>query len=141
MRAAVGILRSNSRGIVWRLRRLLYGLLPVARHNARLRWRPVTMPLLRCGSNTELAADNAIRTKVFTLVLIANQFSASVSRNGRKKQGNDFVQRDRKSSVWRSEEHTSELQSPCNLVCRLLLEKKKRLSRPSNDHRRRTHSA
>src|SRR2546426_4302896 len=40
----------------------------------------------------------------------------------------------------RSEEHTSELQSPCNLVCRLLLEKKKqklphtyaRLSRPGN---------
>src|SRR5256885_10019909 len=34
-----------------------------------------------------------------------------------------------RSSTWilarRSEEHTSELQSPCNLVCRLLLEKKK----------------
>src|SRR5256885_12276909 len=29
----------------------------------------------------------------------------------------------------RSEEHTSELQSPCNLVCRLLLEKKKNKSR------------
>src|SRR6266850_8584143 len=28
--------------------------------------------------------------------------------------------------VDRSEEHTSELQSPCNLVCRLLLEKKKK---------------
>src|SRR5256885_7249674 len=28
----------------------------------------------------------------------------------------------------RSEEHTSELQSPCNLVCRLLLEKKKILA-------------
>src|SRR2546426_3867014 len=28
----------------------------------------------------------------------------------------------------RSEEHTSELQSPCNLVCRLLLEKKKEFS-------------
>src|SRR3989454_8512071 len=28
--------------------------------------------------------------------------------------------------VTRSEEHTSELQSPCNLVCRLLLEKKKK---------------
>src|SRR5688500_20339543 len=27
----------------------------------------------------------------------------------------------------RSEEHTSELQSPCNLVCRLLLEKKKKM--------------
>src|SRR2546426_9823538 len=35
----------------------------------------------------------------------------------------------RRPSRWRttrSEEHTSELQSPCNLVCRLLLEKKKR---------------
>src|SRR5256885_8359765 len=35
----------------------------------------------------------------------------------------------RKRQDWpsrrRSEEHTSELQSPCNLVCRLLLEKKK----------------
>src|SRR5256885_6282150 len=29
----------------------------------------------------------------------------------------------------RSEEHTSELQSPCNLVCRLLLEKKKKQKR------------
>src|SRR2546426_4878102 len=29
-------------------------------------------------------------------------------------------------SLLRSEEHTSELQSPCNLVCRLLLEKKKK---------------
>src|SRR5256885_11693771 len=29
-------------------------------------------------------------------------------------------------NVERSEEHTSELQSPCNLVCRLLLEKKKK---------------
>src|SRR2546426_2130868 len=29
-------------------------------------------------------------------------------------------------SEGRSEEHTSELQSPCNLVCRLLLEKKKK---------------
>src|SRR5256885_5771026 len=31
----------------------------------------------------------------------------------------------------RSEEHTSELQSPCNLVCRLLLEKKKYMSFPA----------
>src|SRR2546426_5416806 len=31
-----------------------------------------------------------------------------------------------KNSFERSEEHTSELQSPCNLVCRLLLEKKKK---------------
>src|SRR5205807_6989101 len=34
--------------------------------------------------------------------------------------------------TWRSEEHTSELQSPCNLVCRLLLEKKKHQPIKSN---------
>src|SRR5256885_7283757 len=32
-----------------------------------------------------------------------------------------------KPQIVRSEEHTSELQSPCNLVCRLLLEKKNTL--------------
>src|SRR3989454_1407656 len=35
------------------------------------------------------------------------------------------VERKRHAERARSEEHTSELQSPCNLVCRLLLEKKK----------------
>src|SRR2546426_6082883 len=39
----------------------------------------------------------------------------------------------------RSEEHTSELQSPCNLVCRLLLEKKKRSRDESTHHRDRRH--
>src|SRR5256885_9924508 len=34
----------------------------------------------------------------------------------------------------RSEEHTSELQSPCNLVCRLLLEKKKTYKQPHIGH-------
>src|SRR5256885_3474050 len=33
----------------------------------------------------------------------------------------------RRRLAQRSEEHTSELQSPCNLVCRLLLEKKKQI--------------
>src|SRR5256885_7546477 len=43
--------------------------------------------------------------------------------------GNLWVYSDRRpiaaASMDRSEEHTSELQSPCNFVCRLLLEKKK----------------
>src|SRR5205807_5309400 len=38
----------------------------------------------------------------------------------------------------RSEEHTSELQSPCNLVCRLLLEKKKTSSTTTFRSRRTT---
>src|SRR5688500_19915939 len=37
-------------------------------------------------------------------------------------------------STSRSEEHTSELQSPCNLVCRLLLEKKTTRKRASTQH-------
>src|SRR2546426_7394445 len=39
----------------------------------------------------------------------------------------------RRAPDTRSEEHTSELQSPCNLVCRLLLEKKKN---PAREHPR-----
>src|SRR5688500_20350141 len=35
-----------------------------------------------------------------------------------------FLARQSHQDLGRSEEHTSELQSPCNLVCRLLLEKK-----------------
>src|SRR5256885_9860144 len=44
----------------------------------------------------------------------------------------------RQVAAQRSEEHTSELQSPCNLVCRLLLEKKKKsrrcLTTPPSPH-------
>src|SRR2546426_4994074 len=40
------------------------------------------------------------------------------------------VVRGRHRRAVRSEEHTSELQSPCNLVCRLLLEKKKNTKLP-----------
>src|SRR5688500_20044410 len=41
----------------------------------------------------------------------------------------------------RSEEHTSELQSPCNLVCRLLLEKKKNNKSNDADNSSTHHSA
>src|SRR2546426_3869138 len=45
-------------------------------------------------------------------------------RRRRRRRGGDGRRRRRR--LGRSEEHTSELQSPCNLVCRLLLEKKKK---------------
>src|SRR2546426_9383830 len=45
--------------------------------------------------------------------------------------------RGRRHERRRSEEHTSELQSPCNLVCRLLLEKKKRQQTEGSRHRER----
>src|SRR2546426_9919534 len=49
-------------------------------------------------------------------VLPSNRFLSEISFSELPSQG---------SIIRRSEEHTSELQSPCNLVCRLLLEKKK----------------
>src|SRR5256885_12235024 len=64
------------------------------------------------------------------LLLDAEKFSALSTLFGKGYPANDF------SGAWqrllfddfRSEEHTSELQSPCNLVCRLLLEKKQETS-------------
>src|SRR5256885_5173323 len=49
-----------------------------------------------------------------------------------REQADDRIVSELHATAARSEEHTSELQSPCNLVCRLLLEKKK----VTNDHRR-----
>src|SRR5256885_16650745 len=48
-----------------------------------------------------------------------------MSEAGRRERPPEVV-----SPLTRSEEHTSELQSPCNLVCRLLLEKKKKQKSP-----------
>src|SRR2546426_5933840 len=53
---------------------------------------------------------------------------------GRERRGDVLALLDQRGSrraggEGRSEEHTSELQSPCNLVCRLLLEKKKKKKR------------
>src|SRR5256885_10267492 len=42
----------------------------------------------------------------------------------RQREGHRKAQREQDDDGDRSEEHTSELQSPCNLVCRLLLEEK-----------------
>src|SRR2546426_6924160 len=53
-------------------------------------------------------------------VLVVNSFEALSTAGNKLLASNEFTTRTR------SEEHTSELQSPCNLVCRLLLEKKKK---------------
>src|SRR5256885_10561571 len=76
------------------------------------------------------------RTVSFVLVspsteIALNVRSATRRRNGPSTPGSDtasvVITPSRVAmSGWRSEEHTSELQSPCNLVCRLLLEKKKK---------------
>src|SRR5437588_1747868 len=51
---------------------------------------------------------------------------------GRPNRRNHVVRQGR-ADEWRSEEHTSELQSHSDLVCRLLLEKKKKKKQRKND--------
>src|SRR5256885_5609827 len=74
-------------------------------------------------------AEDGIRdykvTGVQTCALpISLIWRGSTRRRSRSRQSSVSMHCSR-SSARRSEEHTSELQSPCNLVCRLLLEKKK----------------
>src|SRR5256885_3412244 len=70
------------------------------------------LPDFRKHANWELRAELGARWLVFY----------AQHPSGR---GLTFTDKDPKK---RSEEHTSELQSPCNLVCRLLLEKKKKIA-------------
>src|SRR2546426_11948465 len=72
--------------------------------------------------------NDTATTEIYTLSL---HDALPISRQGEI--GRRLIHRDHGRArvvggvvVGRSEEHTSELQSPCNLVCRLLLEKKKK---------------
>src|SRR5256885_10124543 len=59
-------------------------------------------------------------TTLFRSIILVEEKTVLMDKLGRKKLTLHLRQ------PLRSEEHTSELQSPCNLVCRLLLEKKKK---------------
>src|SRR5256885_4176968 len=71
--------------------------------------------------------NDTATTEIYTLSLHdALPISASITAaQGRVSPVNTTTRPGRFGPTIRSEEHTSELQSPCNLVCRLLLEKKK----------------
>src|SRR2546426_7531494 len=62
----------------------------------------------------------------YTTLFRSHQWSrAAVNVGEREQEPLHVVSEKGEAERHRSEEHTSELQSPCNLVCRLLLEKKK----------------
>src|SRR2546426_6069885 len=72
-------------------------------------------------------------TTLFRSASMADVNAISEARRGSDISGRDKIPASSRSlpssgtmTHARSEEHTSELQSPCNLVCRLLLEKKKK---------------
>src|SRR5256885_2771810 len=83
--------------------------------------------------------NDTATTEIYTLSL---HYALPISRMQRdgdaEKAFREALKRDAKNGdaylgLARSEEHTSELQSPCNLVCRLLLEKKK-MKGVQNEH-------
>src|SRR5256885_8818115 len=71
-------------------------------------------------SDTRAAADATQPVPDMPVDVRADEVTFDTHTNALDAKGNVHV---------RSEEHTSELQSPCNLVCRLLLEKKKKYDR------------
>src|SRR3989454_7840057 len=64
------------------------------------------------------------RSTLFPYTTLFRSLQAGREARGRAREAS--TGRRRALRRGRSEEHTSELQSPCNLVCRLLLEKKKK---------------
>src|SRR5256885_12186771 len=68
------------------------------------------------------STPDALRRKVRELLQRAERQSTEPAKHGPNPMSRNCGQIFLRT---RSEEHTSELQSPCNLVCRLLLEKKK----------------
>src|SRR2546426_8531660 len=76
------------------------------------------------------------RSTLFPYTTLFRSWSSSRSRRGRAARGTRRgAARGRCRRPPRSEEHTSELQSPCNLVCRLLLEKKKKKEEEAQQHK------
>src|SRR5256885_11432852 len=76
----------------------------------------------RDGSRPVIFVEPSLREDRLMKTFQSQRAHMAVVRDQKHKKNMGIV------TLERSEEHTSELQSPCNLVCRLLLEKKKHAS-------------
>src|SRR2546426_5092225 len=76
-------------------------------------WAPYAFP---CPDPTSALAGSRLSPHITAIIATAPVSSLAFMGSSLE----------RSARLDRSEEHTSELQSPCNLVCRLLLEKKKK---------------
>src|SRR5256885_5065016 len=79
--------------------------------------------------DARLGAGHEMTDRVRPAAVEAEALAGTVAGGGRRDGQASVVAAEIVGAVARSEEHTSELQSPCNLVCRLLLEKKKSILR------------
>src|SRR5688500_20359614 len=87
---------------------------------------PATTQIYTLSLHDALPISNSMEYMVGSPVAVRINSSHVDARSQRKRDGASLsIQRGFSTRRGgRSEEHTSELQSPCNLVCRLLLEKK-----------------
>src|SRR5256885_5080935 len=81
--------------------------------------------LFRSASATASWADGLKSLEAFMKNSQAGRAEFTQAVTAPSKDGQPPRTKNSSGQFERSEEHTSELQSPCNLVCRLLLEKKK----------------
>src|SRR3989454_8631914 len=112
-----------------------YAMLPALDVDAR--YHIGVLDLSRGDAAGALAQADTIRravpTHLFGFMLRARALDLKRDAAGARRAYADFLKNEAaertRQRPERSEEHTSELQSPCNLVCRLLLEKKKKILR------------
>src|SRR5256885_2115265 len=86
-------------------------------YTTRFRSHPIHFPS-RLRRNYKISTTYAKKAHVCTIVCSKQSINRSKRRDLSRRTATAW-----KQTKMRSEEHTSELQSPCNLVCRLLLEK------------------
>src|SRR2546430_10372594 len=117
-------------------------LVPIARNakkagaNTSAPGGPVRRPAERAAARRPILAPSAFGWHFRRYPESARRFPAAGSGTGK---GLPECRRENRACSRRSEEHTSELQSQSNLVCRLLLEKKNRqTSHPAADRRTET---
>src|SRR5256885_3972632 len=80
----------------------------------------VASPTISTRTGQRSALPLSSQCKIASQPRSTNQLGSTSEASPQRSSGGSEM-----DQVIRSEEHTSELQSPCNLVCRLLLEKKK----------------
>src|SRR2546426_5495625 len=109
----------HARDHLWKLSAQLFPSQPATRQ----RWTRGLQRKLDQGQSKQLVAQlRSFHPPNAELAALLRTEADYFERNAQRMRYPQF----KRQKLFRSEEHTSELQSPCNLVCRLLLEKKKK---------------